>query len=65
MKNTNFSRYTIVLLTLCPPPRKFFKLFFHLLIFFFKINCFEKFFWEYHQSVKQFGSRSGLMFCRA
>ena len=27
--------------------------------FFFKINFFEKFFQEYHQSVKQFGSRSG------
>ena len=27
---------------------------------FFKINFFEKFFKEYHQSVKQFGSRSGL-----
>ena len=30
---------------------------------FFKINFFEKFFWEYHQSVKQFGSRSELAFC--
>ena len=28
--------------------------------FFFKINFFEKFFQEYHQSVKQFGSRSGI-----
>ena len=29
---------------------------------FFKINFFEKFFHEYHQSVKQFGSRSGPTF---
>ena len=28
------------------------------LLFFFKINSFEKYFQEYHQSVKQFGSRS-------
>ena len=28
----------------------------------FKINFFEKFFQEYHQSVKQFGSRSGQCF---
>ena len=27
---------------------------------FFKINFFENFFQEYHQSVKQFGCRSGL-----
>ena len=27
-----------------------------LLLFFFKINFFKKFFQEYHQSVKQFGS---------
>ena len=32
---------------------------------FFKINFFEKFFQEYHQNVKQFGSRSGLTFSRA
>ena len=31
-----------------------------LLIFFFKISFFEKFFQEYHLSVKRFGSRSGL-----
>ena len=31
----------------------------------FKINFFEIFFQEYHQSVKQFGSRSGPTFCRA
>ena len=30
--------------------------------FFFKINLFEKLFHEYHQSVKQFGSRSGPTF---
>ena len=29
---------------------------------FFKINFFEKVFQEYHQSVKQFGCRSGLTF---
>ena len=28
--------------------------------FFFKIDFFKKFFQEYHQSVKQFGPRSGL-----
>ena len=33
--------------------------------FFFKNNFFEKFFQEYHQSVKQFGSRSGPTFCGA
>ena len=32
---------------------------------FFKINFFEKFFHEYHQSVKLFGSRSCPTFCRA
>ena len=32
---------------------------------FFKINFFEKIFQEYHQSVKQFGSRSGPTFFRA
>ena len=31
----------------------------------FKINFFEKFFQEYHQNVKQFGSRSGPTFRRA
>ena len=37
-------------------------------IFFFEINFFQKKkknFEEYHQSVKQFGSRSGPTFCRA
>ena len=29
-----------------------------------KINFFEKFFQEYHQSVKQLGSSSGQTFCR-
>ena len=33
--------------------------------FFFKINVFEKFFQEYHPSVKQIGSRSGLTKCQA
>ena len=37
---------------------KFFTLFCHLLVFF-KINLFQKFFQEYHQTVEQFGSRSG------
>ena len=32
--------------------------------FFFKITIFTKFFQEYYQSVKQFGSRSGPTFCR-
>ena len=31
----------------------------------FQIYVFEKFFQEYHQSVKQFGSGSGPTFCRA
>ena len=31
----------------------------------FKINIFEKFFQEYHQSVKQFGSRLGPTFFQA
>ena len=31
---------------------------------FFKISFFEKIFQEYHQSIKQFGSRSGPTFCR-
>ena len=29
-----------------------------------KITFFENFFQEYHLSVKQIGSRSGVMFCR-
>ena len=32
------------------------------LLIFFKINFFEEFFQKYHQSVKQFGSRSGPTF---
>ena len=46
------------------PPGNFFMLFCFLLIFF-KFNFFEKFFQEYYQSVKQFGSRSDPTFCRA
>ena len=42
----------------------FFPLFCRLL-FFFKISFFEKFFQEYHLSVKQFGSRSGPPKCWA
>ena len=33
--------------------------------FFFEITFFEKFFQEYHLSVKYFGSRSGPTYCRA
>ena len=44
------------------PPGKFVMIFGRLLIFY-KINLFKKFFQEYRQTVKQFGSRSGLMFC--
>ena len=32
---------------------------------FIKINFFEKLFLEHYQSVKQFGSRSELMFCQS
>ena len=39
----------------------FFMLFCRLLIFF-NINFFKKFFREYHQSVRQFGSRSDTTF---
>ena len=35
------------------------------LLFFFKINFYEKLFQEYNQSGKQFGSRSGPTDCRA
>ena len=35
------------------------------LLMFFKMNIFEKLIREYHQSVKQFGSRSSPTFCRA
>ena len=34
------------------------------LLIFFKINVFKKFFEEYHQSVKQSGSRSGPTECQ-
>ena len=34
-------------------------------LIFFKIHFFEKFFQEYHQSVKQLGTRPGPTFCRA
>ena len=50
-------------LTLCPS-WKFFMFFSRLLIFF-KNNFLEKFFQEYHLSVKQIGIRSGLAFCQA
>ena len=42
-----------------------FPAFFCCLPIFFKITFFKKFFQGYHQSVKQFGSRSGPTFCRA
>ena len=41
------------------PPGIFLRFDCRLLIFFFKINLFKKFFQESHQSVKEFGSRSG------
>ena len=43
---------------------KFSYVFCHLQIFF-KNQLFKKIFQEYHQSVKQFGSRSGPTFCWA
>ena len=49
-------------LTICPL-ENFFTIFCRLLIFF-KIKLFEKFFQEYHQSVKQFWSRSDRTFCQ-
>ena len=36
----------------------FFHIFFSCMLIFFKINFFKKIFQEYHQHVKQFGSRS-------
>ena len=33
------------------------------LLTFFKTNVFKRFFQEHYQSVKQFGSRSGMTFC--
>ena len=44
------------------PTGNFFMHFCRLLIFPILINFFEKFFQEYHQSVKQFGSRSSQHF---
>ena len=38
---------------------------FCLLLIFVQNNFFEKFFQKNHQSVKQFGSRSGQAFCQA
>ena len=35
------------------------------LLTYFKINFFQKFFPAHYQSVKWFGSRSGLTFCRS
>ena len=35
------------------------------LLTFFKMNFFKKIFQEHYQSVKQFGSRSGPMFCQS
>ena len=43
----------------------FFCLFFCRLLIFFKKRFFFKFFLEYHQGVKQFGSRSGPTFCHS
>ena len=39
--------------------------FFFFVCLFFKLTFSKKIFQEYHQSVKQFGSRSGPTFCRA
>ena len=48
-----------LLSTLCPPRN--FSCFF-VICCFFQNQLFEKFFQEYHQSVKQFGPRSGTTF---
>ena len=42
-----------------------FSCFCRLLLFFFKINIFKKFFQIHYPCVKQFGSRSGRTFCRS
>ena len=42
-----------------------FSCFWCLLLTFFKINFFKKFFQEQYQSIKWFGPRSGPTFCRA
>ena len=42
-----------------------FPSFYSCLLYFFKINFFEKFFQEHYQSDKQFGSRSGPTFWRS
>ena len=44
---------------------RYFHLIFCRLLLFSKINLFKKLFQKHFQSVKQFGSRSGLTFCRA
>ena len=46
-------------------PWEFFPRFFVVRWFFSKSTLKKKFFQEYHQSVKQFGSRSSLTFCQA
>ena len=51
------------LLTLCILGN--FSCFFCCQLIIFKINFFEKFFQEYHQSVIQIGSRTGPTCCRA
>ena len=43
---------------------EFCMLFCHQWIFYLKLTFSKNIFQEYHQSVKQFGSRSGLTFCR-
>ena len=54
----------LITLTLCPLEKVVYMLFCSVLIFS-KSNFFKNFFQEYHQSVKQFGFRSGPTFCRA
>ena len=56
--------YAIIILVIAIHLEMFYA-FFGVGWFFFKINFFKKLFQEYHFSVKQIGSRSGLTFCRA
>ena len=73
---THFYKNGIVILcifnSLPPPPPPppplgffFFCIFVVCWFFYYKIKFFKKFFQEFDQSVKQFGSRSGPTFCRA
>ena len=62
IKRIVLETYHIHVVTLCPL-RNFDA--FLLSADFFSNNFFEKFFQEYHLSVKQIGSRSSPTFCRA